>query len=169
LAVAWLLHCPTKNENILQQRLSIISTAGLEEALPLPLAVIGGEAPYKRTQPFTRAVAALVIGQFGRAEHVDRLEPLLADTSTWNGNGLQQQVPGQQAVQVRDVALVVMLQLTGQKPADYGYVNARSQPQRSFQLQSLYRDNDQQRNEAIAKWRQWRAANKSSPEPPKSK
>jgi hypothetical protein len=169
LAVAWLLHCPTKNENILQQRLSIISTAGLEEALPLPLAVIGGEAPYKRTQPFTRAIAALVIGQFGGAEHVDRLEPLLADASTCNGNGLQQQLPGQQAVQVRDVALVVMLQLSGQKPADYGYINVPKQPQKTIQLQSLYRDNDQQRIEAIAKWRQWRAANKNAPEPEKSK
>jgi hypothetical protein len=169
LAVAWLLHCPTKNENILQQRLSTISNNGLEEALPLPLAVIGGEGPYKRTQPITRAVAALVIGQFGGAEHVDRLEPLLADTSICNGNGLQQQLPGQQAVQVRDVALVVMLQLTGQKPADYGYINARNQPQRAFQLQSLSRDNDQQRNEAIAKWRQWRAASKNASEPEKLK
>ena len=28
-------------------------------------------------------------------------------------------------VQVRDVALVVMLHLTGQRPADYGYLHAR--------------------------------------------
>jgi hypothetical protein len=167
LAVAWLLHCPTKNELILQQRLNIILTIGVEEALPLPLAVVGAEDPYKRTQPLTRALAVLAIGQFGGAEHVDRLERLLADSSTCNG--IQQQLPGQQVVQVRDVALVALLQLTGQRPADYGYVNARSQPPKSYQLATLARDNDQQRIEAIAKWRQWRAANKNAPEPQTSK
>jgi hypothetical protein len=166
LAVAWLLHCPAKNEGILQQRLSIISRHGVEDALPLPRAVIKGEDPYKRTQPSTRALAALVIGQFGGAEDVDRLQPLLADSA--NCNGLQQ-VPGQPGVQVRDVALVVMLQLTGQQPADYGYVNARLQPQKLFQLPTLGRENDQQRTEAIAKWRQWRAENKNAPEPQKPK
>jgi hypothetical protein len=134
--------------------------------LPLPLAVIGGEDPYKHTQPSTRALAALVIGQFGGAEHVDRLEPLLADSS--NCNGLQQQ-PGQPAVQVRDVALVVMLQLTGQRPADYGYVNAGAQSPRLMQLGTLGRENDAQRAEAIAKWRLWRAENKNAPEPLKPK
>src|SRR3954447_13208770 len=74
LAVAWLMHCPTKSEEILRQRINIISSVGLEEALPLPLAVISGEAPYNRTQPVTRAFAMLVVGQFGRAEDVDRLE-----------------------------------------------------------------------------------------------
>jgi hypothetical protein len=167
LAVAWLLNCPTKNENILQQRLNFISTAGIEEALPLPLSVISSDGPYKRTQPFTRALAALAIGQFGGAEHVDRLEPLLTDSSVCNG--LQPQLPGQPAVQVRDVALVVMLQLTGQRPADYGYVNAPTQGLNLNQLQSLYRDNNQQRLEAILKWRQWRAEHKNGQEPQKSK
>jgi hypothetical protein len=167
LAVAWLLNCPTKNENILQQRLNIISTVALEEALPLPLAIISGDAPYKRTQPDTRARAALLVGQFGQVEHVDRLEPLLADTSLCNR--LQQQLPGQSAVQVRDVALVVMLQLTGQRPADYGYIHARLQPPKSFQLETLHRENDQQRVEAIAKWRQSRTANKNSSQPAASK
>jgi hypothetical protein len=166
LAVAWLLHCPAKNENILQQRLSIISQIGVEDALPLPRAVIKGDDPYKRTQPSTRALATLVIGQFGGAEDMDRLEPLLENSA--NCNGLQQ-LPGQPSVQVRDVALVVMLQLTGQRPADYGYVNARLQSPKLFQLATLGRENDQQRAEAIAKWRQWRAENKNSPEPQKPK
>jgi hypothetical protein len=59
-------------------------------------------------------------------------------------------------VEVRDVALVIMLKLTDQQPADYGYVNA--QPA-SLQLQTLYRENDGQRDEAIAKWRAWRSSN----------
>jgi hypothetical protein len=161
LAVAWLIHCPAKNEEVLRQRLSIISGMGLEEALPLPLAIVGGEQPYNRVHSNTRALAALLVGQLGRAEHIDRLEPLLDDVA--NCNPFQQQLPGQPTVQVRDVALVVMLQLTGQRPADYGYINARLQPPKIYQLQTLFRENDQQRTEAIAKWRQWRAAQKNAP------
>jgi hypothetical protein len=167
LVIAWLLNCPTKNENILQERLNIISASGLEEALPLALQVIRGDGRYKRTQPFTRALAARIIGQFGGAEHVDMIEPLLTDTSTCNG--LQPQIPGQPAVQVRDVALVVILQLTGQRPVDYGYVNAREQTPKLYQLHTMYRENDQQRLEAILKWRQWRAEHKDGGGAPKTK
>jgi hypothetical protein len=168
LAVAWLMHCPTKNEGILLQRLNIISVVGLEEALPLARAVIGGEAPYKRAQPATRAMAVLVVGQFGQAEDIDRIEPLLTDAASCGM--LPQQLPGQNiSVQVRDAALVAMLQLTGQRPPDYGYLNARlQQPMKMYLLQSLFRENDEQRVEAIAKWRQWRAAQKNAPPPEKS-
>jgi hypothetical protein len=157
LAISWLLNCPSKNEGILQHRLGIISTIGLEDGLPLAFKVVGGEAPYKRVSPQTRAMAVLVVGQFGKAEDVDRLEPLLQDASVCQPAQMQPAA----AVQVRDAALVVMLQLTDQRPADYGYVNARSQA-RSLQLQSLFRENDAQRAEAIEKWRAWRAAQKSA-------
>ena len=169
LAIAWLLHCPTKSDELLRNRLTIISILGLQEALPLPLAVVSGEAPHKHTQPTTRALAALIVGQFGRAEDADRLEPLLADATVCTR--VQQQLPGQNvSVQVRDVALVVMVQLTGQRPADYGYINARVQePLKTFQPQTLFRENDQQRSEAIAKWRQWRAAQKNATARPESK
>jgi hypothetical protein len=73
-------------------------------------------------------------------------------------------------VQVRDVALVAMLQLTGQRPADYGYAHAiLQQPLKVYQPQSLFRENDQQRLQAIAKWRDWRAAKQNEPAPTKSK
>jgi HEAT repeat protein len=156
LVVDWLLNCPTKNEGILQHRLSMISAVGLEDALPLALKVVAGEPPHKRVSSQTRAFAVLVVGQFGKAEHVDRLEPLLQDASVCQ----PAQMPTN-AVQVRDVALVVMLQLTDQRPADYGYVNARSQG-RNLQIQSLFRENDAQRAEAIAKWKAWRAEQKAA-------
>ena len=52
-------------------------------------------------------------------------------------------------VQVRDVALVVMLHLTGQKPADYGYLHARLQPQQMFHVRTLHAANDQVRADAV--------------------
>jgi hypothetical protein len=75
---------------------------------------------------------------------------------------LQAQIAGRPGanVQLRDVALVVALHLTGQRPADYGYLYARLQPQRTFQLDSLHCENDERRAEALSEWRAWRAANK---------
>jgi hypothetical protein len=162
LVVGWLLHCPTKTDTVLYRRLQIISAVGLEEVLPLPLAVIARDAQYKRVRAPTRAYATLIVGQFGRPEHVDRLEPLLEDTSVCIPP--QVQVPGQPiaTVQVRDVALAVMLQLSGQRLADFGYANARFQQPKLFQIQTLARDNDQQRAESIAKWREWRADQKAT-------
>jgi hypothetical protein len=155
LVVGWLLNCPNKNENILRQRLTMISANGLVQALPLALAIVGGDPQYLRVQPLAKAEAALIVGQLGKREHIDQLESLLEDTTVCLQSPTP--VPGQPAhtVQVRDVALVVMLQLTQQNAADYGYLNARLQPTRTFQMQTLFRDSDEERAKAIAKWRQW--------------
>lgn len=160
LVVTWLLHCPNSNEDVLRQRLGIIASSNLKDALPLALQVCDGGPEYAHIQPLTKAVAVLIVGQIGGREHIARLEPLLEDASVCVP--LQQQVPGQPAtsVQVRDVVLNVIINLSGQSPADYGYLGARMASPRTFNLQTLYRDNDQQRSEAITKWRGWRAAHK---------
>jgi hypothetical protein len=61
-------------------------------------------------------------------------------------------------VQVRDVALCVMLHLTDQKPSDYGYLHAQSSPQQVFHLHTLHVASDDVRADAAAKWKKWRAA-----------
>jgi hypothetical protein len=152
LVVNWIMHCPNQNEVILNRRLYLASLNQLQESLPLAFDVALSEAKYSAAQGPTRAAAVLLVGQLGNREHIERLEPLLEDATVCAAVG-----PGQAAtsVQLRDVALVVMLHLSGQRPADYGYVNARMQPQQMFQLQTLSAENDQQREEAIAKWRAW--------------
>jgi hypothetical protein len=156
LVSSWILHCPNKSEMILLRRLSLASAIDLKEALPLALAVAGGDPQYASVPPTVHAVAILLIGQIGNREHVNHLEPLLEDTTVCMP--VQAPIPGQPApnVQIRDVALVVMIHLTGQRAADYGYIHARLQPQRMFQLQTLHRENDEQRVAAAAKWRTWR-------------
>ncbi len=162
LGVAWLVHCPTKEEGILQHRLKIISSVGLAEALPLARAIIASDPPYMRSLPLTRAYAALAVGQLGSADDVERLEPMLLEAA--NCIPIQQQLPGQNAsIQVRDAALVAMLQLTNQRPSDYGYLHARlAPPIKAYQLESLARESDGQRTEAIGKWHAWRAAQKKA-------
>ncbi len=169
LVITWLLQCPNTNEDVLRQRLGIIASNNLKDALPLALRVCDGDPQYAHIQPLTKAVAALVVGQLGGREHIARLESLLEDASVCVP--LQQQVPGQPptSVQVRDVALNVLINLSGQSPAEYGYIGTRMASPRTFNLQTLYRDNDQQRIEAIAKWRTWRAAHKNELDAPKGK
>jgi hypothetical protein len=157
LVVAWVRYCPNHNEELLKRRLFFATINQLPELVPWAFSVAAGKAEYARLQPATRATAIILIGQLGQKEHIDQLESLLTDTAVCASAG-----PGQPDtnVQVCDVALVVMLHLSGQRPADYGYMDARLQPQQMFQFQAFAAENGEQRAEAIAKWWAWRADQK---------
>ncbi len=158
LVVNWVLQCPNKSEEVLRERLSIIQATNLVDALPLAIQTCSNDPQFLHVTPLTKALAVLTIGQLGDRQNVPQLEPLLDDASICLP--AQVQVPGQPAtsVQLRDVALVEVLALTDQAPSDYGYTAARMATPRMFQLQTLYRDNDSQRAEAVAKWREWRTS-----------
>jgi hypothetical protein len=160
LVSGWIRHCPNTNEAILARRLQLMSAINLKDALPLALDVAGGDEQYTHVMPTTRAAAILAVGQFGAAEHVEKLEPLLEDATVCMPLQAPQQGQPVPNVQVRDVALVVMLHLTGQNPSEYGYLHARLQPQQAFQIQTLHAANNQVRADAIAKWKAWRAGAK---------
>jgi hypothetical protein len=165
LVTAWILDCPNNGDAALRSRLNLVATFSLEAGLPLALGVASGEPNYARAMPQIKAQAAQVIGQLGNRSHVDKLEPLLNDSSVCMS--MQLQGPGQPSnvVQVRDVALVSLLHLTDQSPSDYGYLAARSQPGRKFDIQTIFRETDQQRTDAIAKWRTWREEHKNDKPP----
>jgi hypothetical protein len=158
LAIAWVLNCPNKSESSINSRLMAIGTLGLEDALALPLAIISGGPEYSHVQPAIKALAMVTIGQLGNRSHVDKLEPLLNDTTIYM-TATQEGVPGAPTgtVQVRDAALVILLRLTDQLPTDYGYIASQQISPRSFSIQPLGADGDKRRAQAIAKWRQWRA------------
>jgi hypothetical protein len=160
LVAAWIHHCPNTNEDIVMRRLNLITGLGIREAIGLPLDVATQAKSYASLQPITRAKALTTVGQFGNRAHIEQLEPLLEDTSICMP--LQGPQPGQPVpnVQIRDVALVVMLQLTGQQPADYGYLHARLQPQQAYVLESLHCESTEKQEAAAAKWRAWRKSQK---------
>jgi hypothetical protein len=159
LVVSWILYCPSQNEGVLARRLALVANLNLAEGVALALGVVKGDPKYPAASPGTKALALQLIGQFGGREHVAELEPLLEDVSVC----IQPHAPapGQQvvSVQIRDVALAVMLLLTDQQPARYGYASARLvMPQRIYQLPSLGRTSDEERAQSIAQWRAWRAS-----------
>jgi hypothetical protein len=154
LVVAWICNCPNRNQELLKHRFALASANELHEVVPWALSVAAGKGDSARLQPATRATAILLVGQLGQPEHIAALEPLLTDSAVCSAVG-----PGQPDanVQICDVALVVMLHLSGQRPADYGYIDARLQPQLMYQFQTFSVEGGRQRAEAIAKWRAWRA------------
>jgi hypothetical protein len=154
LVAAWIRDCPNRNEDLLKRRLTLASINGLSEIVPWAVSIAAGKDEFARLMPSTRATAILLVGQLGQRDDVEALEPLLTDTAVCSAVG-----PGQpdSNVQICDVALVVMLHLTGQRPADYGYMDARLQPQLMYQFQTFSVEDKEQRAQAIAKWRAWRA------------
>jgi hypothetical protein len=157
LVVAWIRDCPNQNEELLKRRLSFASANQFQEVVPWALTVAAGKDEYARYQPATRATAILLVGQLGKPQHIDALEPLLTDRAVCSMIG-----PGRPGtnVQVRDVALMVMLHLAGERLSDYGYMDTFLQPQQLLQFPPVEIAGGERRDEAIAKWRAWRARQK---------
>jgi hypothetical protein len=162
LLVGWVTHCPNKSPGSLKFRLDAASNYELREALPLPLAVAQGDPQYLSVQPALRGYALLIVAQLGGAEHVGELERLLNDDTICLRVRSGRAVHGEHpitvtTIEVRDVALVTMLHLTGQNPAAYGFVNAARQDNRLFNLGTLHLENDEQRQAAMERWREWKS------------
>jgi hypothetical protein len=103
--------------------------------------------------------ALLIVGKFGQGTfgqegHLDALERLLGDTTTC----LSYQVNNEQfRTEVRDVALAVMVHLTGQDMKDYGFTRLQRNNQMLFNPGTLgFRDSDD-RYAGIDKWKDWSA------------
>jgi hypothetical protein len=99
--------------------------------------------------------AILTIGKLGSREHVTVLEPLLEDRRSVPDRGGRES-----EVQIRDVALAVMIHLTGQKLADYGFSHAKLNTPYLFNPNTLGFSDPAARDEAIKKWRAWREQQK---------
>ena len=171
LVTAWIVHCPNRSESILDQRLLIMIQQQLGDALPL--ALDDDRAAIRNTltlSPSLQLTALLAIGKLGSERDVAAIEPLLEDRSIVRPglpmNGLQRETV---SIQLRDVALAVLLHLTEQEPLTYGYLHVQSNPLTVFEVATLGMENDEQREAAAERWRAWRAQHKlDAPRPPSS-
>ncbi|MGD9635541.1 MAG: hypothetical protein AB7U97_19830, partial [Pirellulales bacterium] len=169
LVCAWVIHCPNRSAIILQQRLDAMFQHSLDECLPLALELLEPKPEYLAVSPQQQMYAILAVGRFGSEENIAALEPLLDDQRECLS---RQQINGpaneQASVQIRDVALAVLLRLTGQEPVTYGYVHARPHPQKLFEETSLYLESDERRASALEQWRAWRVQHRSVAPRPES-
>ena len=157
LVSAWVVHCPSRNDQVLQMRLALMVQYQLTEALPLAKAMARHDPEFLTVFPPQRVDAILAVGKLGSAKDVPALESLLEDRTEYLPRPLANGPQGyQHSVQVRDVALATMLRLTGQEPITYGYLHARPHPQSVFDPTSLGMESDAKRDAAAEKWRAWR-------------
>ena len=157
VVVAWILNCPNRNEQLLDQRLTLARAQDIKEAAPLALQIAGAGPEFLTVSPGLRARAILTVGQLGTPDMADELEPLLDDTTIYGQLAPAHPVPAI-TIQIRDVALIAMLHLTDQSPIDYGFTDIRRTGARHDELTILGLPNDESRASAAAKWRAWKEA-----------
>jgi hypothetical protein len=160
LVAAWINQCTNQNESSVQQRLGVAGTYQLSEAVPLAVSVALGRDDYRGLSPATRLAALILIAQLGTREQVDRLEPLLEDATVCFPAGMVRQrvgAPTGEEVQIRDVALVMLLQMTDQRPDEYGYPHAQRNG-RELNPVLMYPSSAAERPRALAKWRRWKTS-----------
>ncbi|MEZ6052766.1 MAG: hypothetical protein R3C02_15495 [Planctomycetaceae bacterium] len=97
--------------------------------------------------------AICAIGKLGGPEHLQDMTFLLEDDSDIaegrrNGRSMF-------TSQVRDVALAVMLHLSGQNPSDYGFGALPFHEKYLFQPNTIGFESDEQREQALNQWHLW--------------
>jgi hypothetical protein len=123
---------------------------GLEEALdPAIAAIRSGNA-----QPYAEQYALLVVGRFGGPDHTQYIEALLDDHNVLGTNNVDKQ---EVRTEVSDIALAILVHLTGQDHAAYGFKFLQKSPQSVIQPLSAGFADDTERQTAIKKWRDWAA------------
>jgi hypothetical protein len=102
-------------------------------------------------------MAILAIGKLGSRQHVLLLEPLLTDDTLCEASPEDEKA--RYRCEVRDVALAVIIHLHAQKPKDFGFERIQGNSQSLFNYNSMGFASTEQRQKALAKWKQWLASN----------
>jgi hypothetical protein len=120
-------------------------------------------AAEKSTSTSVLPYALLALGKYGDDRtDVKLIEPLLANTTvchTWH-NGRN---PEPIKIEVRDVALAVLVHLTGQEHKAYGFELLQRYDRTLFQVHTCGYVDNAKRETAMTKWRAWSAARVQKP------
>ncbi|MBL8795010.1 MAG: hypothetical protein JNM56_13960 [Planctomycetia bacterium] len=131
------------------QTLNLAIQFGLKEGLVLALKLI-------ESKDFANGMAITAVGKLGNKEHVPVLEKLLDNKTVVMNVNLNNK---QGTTEVRDVALAVLIHLTGQQIKDYGYEFYRFPNNDQIFHATAYLAFAEQakRDAAQQKWHDWKA------------
>ncbi len=115
----------------------------------------------ERSPGQARQNSLMLVGRYGDASDVTLAEKFLAD-ATPCGNLQMPGIGRPVEFQLRDVALTVAVQLSGQKLGDYGYVYSLQQPANIFLPNTLIFPRTIERETALKKWSSWRSEHPAS-------
>ena len=125
-------------------------------------AVCSNDPQFLHMTPLTKALAVLTIGQLGDRKNVSQLEPLLDERPKCAYNPRSDSGPAGNFGRAsrRRLSRHARLLPTNRPPITVTQPHGCRLPA-MFQLQTLYRENERQRAEAVAKWREWESAHKA--------
>jgi len=144
----------SRGSSLMFQNMMLAMNQDLKEGLPLAVRMLKD----KQQQGIQRAYAAVAVGKLGGKKCVEMLEPLLDDATVC----MQHQINNKQVpIQVRDIALGVMVFLTEQPLAAYGFEHANLGNNQilSNPFSFCFKHSDA-RDLALRKWREWSAQQK---------
>ena len=145
LFLGWL---ETERYPILVRRgFMIAANANMKEAVPVAIKV----AADQNSTPATRSYALLGVSKMVGAEHVKLFKPLFEDKTVVGRTALNGQA---MTVEMRDIALAIAVQATGQKTIDYGYDRLKPNLPTAISY-SYYATTEEKREAAFKKWAEW--------------
>ena len=139
--------------SLVRRGFQLAATANLKEAGPIAVKI----ATDKTSPPTSRSYALLSAVKLFTLDDLKKLEPLLDDKTvvgrtTLNGEAI--------TTEMRDIALGIAVQTTGQKMADYGFDRFRDTAPGLVTSYLYYAQSEKNREEAFKKWKAWSEKNK---------
>ncbi len=107
-------------------------------------------------QAVYRGFALQTIARFGDESQIPVVEPLLDDASPY-GSNTPASAKTRFQTQIRDIALATVVHLAKQDPKEFGLTRLKPNSTQVFNTSTLAFENDASREEAIRKWRAFRA------------
>jgi hypothetical protein len=144
---AWIVH--NSSSALARDNLSLAFTFDLKEGLDLAVKLLANDG--RGQPPAIRHDALLTVGRFGNHTHIGLVEPLLKD----NDFCAPQQGNDERQPQIRDVALAVLIHLSGQELKDYGLDHVQLNFQTLPQGGAIAFADKLTRKLALRKWEQW--------------
>jgi hypothetical protein len=121
-----------------------------DTALSLARKMVG----QKNAASYTLPYAVMTIGRFGSKEDVAPVKTLLTNKAvchTWHNGKFKKPIQ----IQVRDVALAILVHLTKQDHKEYGFDLLRPDPKGLYYVYTMGFPEDALREKALAKWQEW--------------
>lgn len=107
-------------------------------------------------QPHMAQYAMLLVGRFGEREGAELLLPFLTDQNLLGSYSVNDK---EVRTELRDVALAVLVHMTGQDHELYGFDHLQKSPDLLFQPVTAGFTSPREREEAFERWERWALAN----------
>ncbi len=153
---AWVGRPFEADSTVTYQNIVLALRYNLAEGVPAALGVMAAPA----SPPHIRQYGILCVAKLGGASYIDQLEALLDDPSPCASFRLNDQ---EIETQIRDVALAVLVRLTGQDLRAYGFDRAQENALTYFNTATLGFADEDARKAALERYREYARQTRRTP------